>query len=108
MARLYLLHTQTLGRLIDVLINLNPDSFFDKQTVDTYKFMFRDECLRDRVPLFVYTKYSYLGIDPERSNVQLSSAERKDMLKLISPSRTFLILAISNLARSCTLVNQPG
>jgi hypothetical protein len=60
------------------------------------------------VPLYVFSKHNYLGIDPERGNVQLSSAERKDMLKLISPPRTFLILAISNLARSCTLVNQPG
>lgn len=67
--------------------------------------MFRDECLRETVPLYVYSKHNYLGIDPERSNVQLSSSERKDMLKLISSSKTFLILAITNLARSCTLVN---
>lgn len=45
-ARLYLLQTQTLGRLIDILLNISPDNFFDKQTLDSYKFMFRDECLR--------------------------------------------------------------
>ena len=73
--------------------------------VEQYKFMFRDECLRTTVPLFVFTKHNYLGIDPERSNVQVSNAEKKELLKLISAPKTFLILAISNLARSCTLVN---
>lgn len=107
-ARLYLLQTQTLGRLLDILINLAPDNFFPMQLVENYKFMFRDECLRFRVPLYVYTKPNFLGIDPERSNVQVSSQERKDILKLISPAKTFLILAISNLTRACTLVNVPA
>lgn len=62
--------------------------------------------MRGRVPLYVLSRPGFLGIDPDRSLVQLSTSDRKEITKLISQPRTFLILAISNLARSCTLVNQ--
>lgn len=36
----------------------------------------------------------------------MSSSEKKEMARFISPSRNFLVTAISNLGRSCTLVKQ--
>ena len=99
-----MLETQTLGRLIDILLNISVDQFFSKNQINDYMHLFRDVSLRERVPLFMYTHQNYIGIDPERSHVQLSNQEKKEMLRLISKSSTFLILAISNLSRSCTLV----
>ena len=45
-------------------------------------------------------------MDPERCQVQLSNAERKQIGPFLSPPTTFLTLAISYLARSCALVKQ--
>tara|TARA_B110000285_G_C14986641_1_gene544173 strand:- start:360 stop:866 length:507 start_codon:yes stop_codon:yes gene_type:complete len=58
------------------------------------------------VPLIVHAKDLYVGMDPERCQVQLSNAERKQIGPFLSPPTTFLTLAISNLARSCALVKQ--
>jgi len=72
-ARLYLLSTHTLGRLLDVFLNLRRASYFTQQQLHDYHTKFRDLTLRGRVPLYVFTKPNYIGIDPERSQVQLSS-----------------------------------
>jgi hypothetical protein len=54
-ARLYLLKTHTLGRLIDILLNLHQDQFFSKEAMQLYTQKFRDESLQGFVPMFVYT-----------------------------------------------------
>lgn len=103
-ARLYLLQTRTLGRLINIFLNLSQDNFFSKQALIDYQIKFRDTSLRETVPLIVHAKDPYIGMDPERSQVQLSNSEKKEMVNLISTPQTFLILTISNLSRSCSLV----
>jgi len=107
-ARLYLLQTKTLGRLIDVFLNLQNDNFFTKQALIEYQQKFRDVSLRKKIPLIVYAKDFYIGMDPERGQVQMSASERKQVANFISPTATFLALAISNLSRSCQLVKPNG
>ena len=59
------------------------------------------------MPLFVYSKQFYIGIDPERARIELSPAEKKQLGGFLSPSDTYLLLSISLLARACCLV-KPG
>lgn len=103
-ARLYLLQTRTLGRLIDIFLNLQQDNFFNKQALNDYMLKFRDQSLRQYVPLFVNSKESYIGIDSERSHILMTNAEKKQIINFISPPKTFIIVTISNLSRSCSLV----
>ena len=95
-ARLYLLQTRTLGRLIDIFLNLQQDNFFNKQALNDYMLKFRDQSLRQYVPLFVNSKESYIGIDSERSHILMTNAEKKQIINFISPPKTFIIVTISN------------
>ena len=79
---------------------------FSKEAREHYATLFRDTSLQGRVPLFIYISSNYIGIDPDRSLVQVSSSEKKEMARFLSPPRVFLVTAISNLARSCTLVKK--
>jgi hypothetical protein len=107
-ARQYLLETRTLGRLIDVFLNLQNDKFFTREAMIQYQQKFRDLSLRKRIPLVIFKKDFYIGMDPERGQVQMSSMERKQVANFISPTATFLALAISNLTRSCQFVKPNG
>ena len=107
-ARLYLLQTRTLGRLIDIFLSIYPDQFFTKQAINEYLLKFKDQSLRQYVPLFINSKTSYIGIDAERSHILMTNSEKKQILNFISAPKTFLIVTISNLSRSCSLVKQTG
>lgn len=76
-ARLYLLQTRTLGRLIDICLNIQQDQFFTKQAINEYMMKFRDQSLRQYVPLFVNSKESYIGIDAERGHIVMTNSEKK-------------------------------
>jgi hypothetical protein len=76
-ARLYLLQTRTLGRLIDLCLNWNPDQFFSQQAINEYAMKFKDQSLRQHVPFFVNSKESYIGIDAERSHIVMTTSEKK-------------------------------
>ena len=60
------------------------------------------------MPLIIIQKELSIGMDPERGKVQMSSLERKQVANFISPTATFLALAISNLTRSCQFVKSNG
>jgi hypothetical protein len=69
---------------------------------------FRDVSLRKKIPLILIEREYYIGMDPERGTVQMSALERKQVANFISPTPTFLTLAISNLTRSCQFVKPNG
>ena len=72
-----MLETRTLGRLIDVFLNLQNDKFFTREAMIQYQQKFRDLSLRKRIPLVIFKKDFYIGMAPERGQVQMSSMERK-------------------------------
>ena len=79
-ARLFLLQTRCLGRLIDQFLNhfnSNDPNFFGKEKCYLFKQKFKDQTLQDYVPFVVYSKEFYIGMDAERSQVQMTMNERK-------------------------------
>jgi hypothetical protein len=77
LARLYLLKTRMMGRLIDIHLNTPPDVYFAQEDLVRFQNKFRDSTLRGDVPLIVYTKDLYIGIDPERSVCVRTPSEKK-------------------------------
>ena len=59
-----------------------------------------------QVPLVIVDKPFYIAMDPERSFVELSNADRKSIYSQVSQLSTYITLAISILARSCCLVKK--
>jgi hypothetical protein len=63
--------------MLDIYINIPLDNYFSKEDSLNFATKFRDLSLRQDVPLIVYSKNLYIGIDPERGQCIWSSADRK-------------------------------